>query len=137
MYITLTRKKLFLMLCLAIAVLLVLLQVVSVKAEKIDVSTNAKRVEYIKSLGVTLSSEDSTDKQIVIPQKFNDVYEKYNELQQEAGFDLTDFKGKNVTVYTYSCAGERVVNLMVYNGKLIGGDIAETLLGGSMKALKE
>ncbi len=125
------------MLCFATAVLVLLLQILSVKAEEIDISTNAKRVEYIKSLGVMLLNEEATTKEITIPQEFSDVYNKYNELQRETKFDLNAYKGKKVTIYTYNCDKERVVNLIVYKGRLIGGDISETKLHGVMKPLKE
>lgn len=136
MYITLTRKKLFVLFCAVLTAFLLLIQFMSATAESIDVSTNAKRVEYINTLGVELKSDDYISKEIVVPKEFGDVYNKYNALQREADFDLRDYKGKKVTVYTYECDADKVVNLMVHKGKLIGGDIAETRLSGSMFPLK-
>ena len=81
------------------------------------------------------TAEDYTVKTVTIPLVWSDVYENYNKLQLSADFDLRDYKGKAVQVYTYNCDGERNVNLMIYNGRLIGGDVSETSLGGSMKAL--
>ena len=63
---------------------------------------------------------------------------KYNELQKEAGFDLSNYKGKNVTVY--SCPvwnSDKLLNLIVYDGKIIGGDISDVAFDGEMKPLKK
>ena len=136
MYVTLTKKKLFVILCTLLAVLILLLQFFSVKAERVKLVTNAQRVEYINSLGVKLLSDDYRSKTVVIPKEFDSVYNNYNKLQLTANLDLTAYKGKKVTVYTYDCANETVVNLMIYKDRLIGGDIAETRFRGSMKPLK-
>ncbi len=136
MYITLTKKKIFVLFCLVAGAFVLLLQFMSVTAEHIELKTNAKRVEYVKTLGVTLKSDDYIQKQVVIPEEFGEVYAGYNELQREADFDLSRYRGRTVTVYTYECDGDIVVNLMIYKGKLIGGDIAETKFGGEMTPLK-
>lgn len=135
MYITLTKKRLFLLLCSFVAVFLTITQFLSVKAEQIKLLTNAERVAYIKSLKIDILGDDYKIKTVIIPMEFGKVYENYNKLQLSADFDLRDYKGKAVQVYTYNCDGERNVNLMIYNGRLIGGDVSETSLGGSMKAL--
>lgn len=135
MYITLTKKRLFLLLCSFVAVFLTITQFLSVKAEQIKLLTNAERVAYIKSLKIDILGDDYKMKTVIIPMEFGKVYENYNKLQLSADFDLRDYKGKAVQVYTYNCDGERNVNLMIYNGRLIGGDVSETSLGGSMKAL--
>lgn len=135
MYITLTKKRLFLLFCAFIAVFLTVTQFLSVKAERIELLTNAQRVEYIESLRVAILSDNYKMKTVTIPQEFGKVYSNYNQLQLSANFDLRDYRGKEVTVYTYDCQDDKVVNLMVYKGRLIGGDISETSLGGSMKAL--
>ncbi|MBQ4118846.1 MAG: DUF4830 domain-containing protein [Clostridia bacterium] len=135
MYITLTKKILFLLFCAVIAVFLIVTQFLSVKAERIELLTNAQRVEYIKSLKVMLLSDDYKMKTVTIPMEFGKVYENYNKLQLSGDFDLRDYKGKEVQVYTYNCDGDKVINLMIYKGRLIGGDISETRLNGNMKAL--
>ena len=135
MYITLTKKRLFLILCAIIAVFLIVTQVLSVKAERIMLNTNAERVAYIKSLNIDIISDEYRMKIVTIPKEFGKVYENYNKLQLSADFDLRDYKGKEVVVYTYNCDGEKIVNLMIYKGRLIGGDVSEMSLNGSMKAL--
>lgn len=66
---------------------------------------------------------------MVIPETFGDVYQNYNAIQTEQGFDLSKFKGKQVTRSTYSVLNypeqkEYIrANLLIYNDEIIGGDI--------------
>ena len=137
MYITLTKKRLLVIFCAVILLLVLAGQFFSVRANDIDVSTNAKRVEYINTLGIILKNDNYTEKSVVIPRNFSEVYNKYNVLKREAGFDLLGYRGKQVMIYTYVIDQENVVNLMVYKNKLIGGDIASLKIDGGMSALKE
>ncbi len=136
MYITLTKKRLFIILCVIVLAFLLIAQFLSVKVSGTEISTNAQRVQYIATLGVDLKSDEYEQKQVIIPQEFSDVYKNYNILQQTAGFDLSAFKGKKVTVYTYHTTDDKAVNLMVYKNKLIGGDIADLKVNGQMTSLK-
>ena len=59
-------------------------------------------------------------------------------MQIEAGFNLEKYKGKKATVYSYREKDtDRIINLIVCNGEIIGGDISETSLNGNMKPLKK
>lgn len=136
MYITLTKKRIFILLCVIVSVFLILVQFFSVKADYIDVSTNQKRVAYITALGITLQNDEYSKKDTVIPLEFGNVYNKYNTMQKQAGFDLSGYKGQNVTIYTYNCDTYKVVNLIVYKGRLIGGDICDLQIDGQMLPLK-
>ena len=116
---------------------MILSSVFSVKNERIDGSTNQKRVEYIKNLGFEVDDADVAFKQTVIPQKFDNVYKQYNSLQKKSGFDLSKYKSKTVTVYTYPLvSGNREAHIIIYNGVVIGGDVADISADGSMSALK-
>ena len=137
MYVILTKKKLSLIFCAVVLSLILVGQFFTVRANDIDVSTNDKRVQFINTLGVMLESDNYTEKSVVIPQSFGDVYNKYNALQKEAGFDLLGYRGKQVTIYTYNIDQENIVNLLVYKDKLIGGDITSLKIDGEMTALKE
>lgn len=136
MYITLTKKRISVILCCLVLGFILLGQFFSVKAVGVDVSTNEKRVQYIATLGISLQSDNFKEKQVTIPQEFGAVYNNYNALQREAGFDLSNYRGKQVTVYTYNLDSQRQVNLIVFKGKLIGGDIASLKIDGEMISLK-
>lgn len=137
LFITFSKKSLFI--CLAAAIITVLLagQFLSSGTNDAVGSTNALRVSYINGLGLTVDETPELKKDIVIPWEFSDVYRKYNQLQQRAGFDLSVYKGKAATVYTYSVSGEEdtVVNLIVSGKIIIGGDISSVRIDGEMKPL--
>lgn len=135
MYVTLTKKRLFVILCVLVITFILFSQMLSIGANSIELSTNAKRVEYLQTLGILLESDNYSKKDITIPWEFSDVYKKYNSLQQQAGFNLSNYRGKNVTVYTYSINENENANLIICDGKLIGGDISSTKLGGKMLPL--
>ena len=137
MYLLLTKKRIAVILAVLLLGLILAGQFLSVKAGEIDLSTNEKRVQYIATLGITLQGDDYTKKQVTIPQSFGKVYNNYNALQREAGFDLQSYRGKNVIIYTYNLDSQTVVNLITFKGKLIGGDIASLKIDGKMTALKE
>lgn len=98
-----------------------------------QLQSNAEREEYLTSLGWEFNTE-CTEKQVTIPSEFNDTYTKYNEIQKKQGFNLEEFKGCEVTVYTYNITNYDgyenrdciYANLLVYNGTLIGGDVCST-----------
>ena len=62
---------------------------------------------------------------VKIPENFGKVYERYNELQKEGGYDLSLYKGKKCKRYTYNIPSLNArANILVYNGNIIGGDIS-------------
>ena len=99
--------------------------------------TNEDRVELIDSLGYTVLPESVEDKQIIIPNKFNDVYTEYNKLQQKGGFDLKNFSGLTANVYKYKVDGKDLyINIILCDGVLIGGDVSSSELNGEMLPLR-
>ena len=137
MYLLLTKKRLAVVLAAVVLAFILAGQFLSVGANQIDLSTNEKRVQYINTLGIKLQSDDFTQKQVVIPQTFNKVYDNYNNLQLKSGFNLKNYSGKQVTIFTYNIDSQTVVNLITFNNKLIGGDVASLKIDGEMTALKE
>ena len=136
-FLILSKRSLAVILSVSVISLLITMQVFSQKASLIDGSTNQLRMIYLKSLKLEADDSNVSHKDIVIPQKFNDVYTEYNNLQKKAGFDLSRFKGKNATVYTYELLGtKREIHLIVCEGAIIGGDIADVMFGGNMYPLK-
>lgn len=138
LYFTLSKKNLAVALATLVIILLLLSQFFSVNAGKMDGSTNAKRVNYLETLGIEVDETATEIKDITIPENFGDVYEKYNLLQIESGFNLKNYKGKPAQIYTYSIKGdsETVAHLIICSDKIIGGDIASLKLNGNMTGLK-
>ena len=138
LYFVFTRKNLAVILAVIIAAFILIGQFSSVKSAEIDASTNAKRVLFLEGLGYEVDETATEIKDIVIPENFSAVYEKYNNLQKEAGFDLKNYRGKNAKVYSYSLQNdtEQQIHLIVCEDKLIGGDVASLKLNGNMTGLK-
>lgn len=108
--------------------------------------TLADRTGYAKSIGYSISADSETVRNIVIPAVFGNVYENYNALQKECGFDLSLYKGEDAVQYTYTISNYTddsentldniIMNLIVCDGKIIGGDICSAKLDGFMTGLK-
>lgn len=92
----------------------------------------------LSSLGYE-HSESFTKKTFTIPKEFDMVYNNYNEIQKEAGYDLLPYKGTECTLYTYEIYnhpfGKCNANIIVYKGRIIGGDISSVNLDGFMTPL--
>lgn len=108
--------------------------------------TLTDRAEYAKSLGYTVSRDSETVRKIVIPAVFGNVYENYNALQKECGFDLSLYKGEDAVQYTYIItdytddSGNTLdnirMNLIIVSGRIVGGDICSAALDGFMTGLQ-
>ncbi len=94
--------------------------------------------EIVRQMGYDDVSE--TPYEVVefeIPLKFNSVWENYNNLLKEKGYDLSLYKGKKCKRYTYLIPSENArANIIVLGGKIIGGDISSITLDGIMIPIK-
>ncbi|MBR5922820.1 MAG: DUF4830 domain-containing protein [Clostridia bacterium] len=142
-YFTVTRKSLAAVFLLLLTVIIVSGQFYAAANPRKTARTNAQRVSYIKSLGLIPDENAMESKTVTLPSEFSAVYKNYNELQKQAGYDLTAYKGVKVTVYTYpvgkirkDCNDDYYINLMVYRGRIIGGDISSRNIYGEMLPLK-
>lgn len=131
------------------AVLLILGLVVTLIScgRKDDAQTTAKLStkeglsEYLQSMGYTPDTERYQFRQVVIPTDFDEVYQKYNDLQKESGFDLVKYKGKTVGLHTfgllnYEGAEDVLCDLLVYKDKVIGGSVYTADVSGFMHPLR-
>ncbi len=115
------------------------------KKSQYRLENEAQRQEFLKQMGWEVSGEFDECRQVLIPEQFNEVYDNYNELQKQQGFDLSAYKGKSCDVYTYKVknyAGHEDkddvrCNLMICDNVLIGGDVSSTELDGFMQGLKK
>ena len=138
LFFILTKRRLAVIFCSMIFIFVGTVWTSSLRVSAIDGSTHAKRMEYIRYLKVDVSEEEYTFKETVIPESFSDVYKEYNKLQMLGGFDLSNYKGEKVTVYSYPLiASERILTLIIHDGEIIGGDIAETKINGKMTEIRK
>ncbi len=94
--------------------------------------------EIIRQMGYDDVSETPYEVvELEIPLKFNNVWENYNNLLKEKGYDLSLYKGKKCKRYTYLIPSENArANIIVRGGKIIGGDISSITLDGIMIPIK-
>lgn len=91
--------------------------------------TNEGRIEFLRKFGWEVESIPKDEVSVTIPTEFDTVFSGYNELQKRQGLDLAKYKRKTVTRYTYVITnypdydGRVFANLLIYRGKVIGGDI--------------
>ena len=102
-------------------------------------SEEAQR-EFLQSLGWEISSTPIDVKEVTIPKEWTSVYEEYNDLQKQQGFDLSRYKGEKVTVYTWLITNYEgnpsvAATLMLKDDKLVAGDVQALELGGFMQGL--
>ena len=85
------------------------------------------------------------ERTIVIPESFSAVYERYNELQKESGFDLRNYRSltvrqtvfeiKNATAPDGQPLSGAYAHVLSYGNRVIGGDISSSSLRGFMCGL--
>ena len=106
------------------------------------VKTEKARVAYLADCGWSVETPALKEETVLIPKQFNAVFETYNALQKQQGFDLSRYAGRELKLYTYkvvdSNLGENVIaTLYVSGGNVVGGDVHSTALDGFMCGLKE
>ncbi len=103
--------------------------------------TNDDRVSLLEGFGWNVDKEPVESMEVRIPEKFDGVYNEYNEIQKKQGLNLTEYAGERVMRYTYRInnhpSGElgTIANIITYKNKLIAGDICSPKLGGFMHGL--
>ena len=107
----------------------------------IRAGTNEERIAYLQSLGWEVEPAPILEQEITLPKEFPEVLTQYNELQRQQGFDLAEYAGKKLTLYTYRItnhpdAEEADASLYVYRTELVGGDVHSTSFTGFMTALR-
>ena len=90
------------------------------------VQRHAAFSEIVFNMGYTdVETEPFEVVEIQIPKTFGKVYQRYNELLKKGGYDLSLYKGKKCTRYTYRIPSLNArANILVCGGKIIGGDIS-------------
>jgi len=102
------------------------------------VASQADLVKFIKQFGWEIEETPADTIAIYIPKNFDTVLERYNTIQKNQGYDLTKYRGEKATRYTYvitnypGVTDKVVINVIVHNGEVIGGDICCKALGGFM-----
>lgn len=110
----------------------------------LDNTTNEIAVSYIKSLGWQIEERPAELSHITLPEDFDIIYRTYNALQQESGFDLSAYKGKQLSRYSYkvynhknSGSEEIRANIFMYQQQIVAADISSASSGGFMHPITD
>ena len=96
---------------------------------------------FVSNCGWQVDEEPVDVRDVVIPETFDEVYSKYNEIQLEQGFDLEKYAGQKVKRWTYvvrnypdtSPNDDFIrINILVGDDMVIGGDVCSVKLEGFM-----
>ena len=100
------------------------------------IKNNEDRIAFLKQFGWEVSPEETESEQVTIPSEFDKIFSGYNEIQKQQGLDLAKYKGKTMMRYTYDVTnysgyeGKVQANILVYRGKVVGGDICSADVNG-------
>ena len=104
-----------------------------------DIKSEDDLVAFLSQFGWTVEKTPHEEREVTIPDEFDKVFTAYNELQKQQGLDLSKYRRKSVKRYTYVITnfpdydGTVYANLLVYRGKIIGGDICTADVNGFVR----
>ncbi len=104
------------------------------------VDGSAGILEFISRFGWDVINEPDDVREVIIPVEFDDVYNNYNNIQLAQGYNLEKYAGERVkkwsfTITNYPGYEEQdfiKINVLVFDGKVIGGDVCSVKLDGFM-----
>ena len=103
--------------------------------------TNDDRVAFIKEFGVDVKEAPIETVDFTLPENFDRIIAGYSEIQKMQGLDLSKYKNKKVTRYTYLAEnydgydGDVYVNLILYKNTVIACDISSADPSGFISPL--
>lgn len=108
-----------------------------------DVKTVQDGGEFLAQFGWETDPTPVESTTVTIPAEFDKVFAAYNEMQRAQGLDLSKHAGRVVQRYTYRVTnykgyeGGVLANLLVYRGRVIGGDLCATEAGGFLHGFEK
>ena len=100
------------------------------------IKTASDVAAFLGQFGWKVDATPAEVKTVTIPSEFDKVFSAYNEIQREMGLNLSKYKSKEVTRYTYRVTnyegyeGTVYANVLVYRNRVIGGDICSADTSG-------
>jgi hypothetical protein len=119
-----------------IAVIALLLLIFTIRAFAVTAPAEAPDIPgFLSGYGWVTENVPYETKEITIPAAFSAVYNEYNEMQKQQGFDLSQYRGEKATQYTYRITnhpaeGDVFANVIVAGNRIVGGDICSHELDG-------
>jgi hypothetical protein len=118
--------------------LLLMVRCASARANALPrAETPADIISFLGTFGWQVQADPVSHKNVQIPARFNQVYEQYNALQKRQGFDLSRYRADIVDSYSFRilnhpAAGDVFANVLVFRGRIIGGDVCSYAIDGFM-----
>ena len=100
------------------------------------IKTAADAADFLAQFGWQVDASPVEVKTVTVPAEFDKVFAAYNEMQKEQGLNLSKYKNKDVTRYTFSVTnyadfeGTVYANVLVYRNRVIGGDLCSADITG-------
>jgi len=100
------------------------------------IKDNSSRIKFLEQFGWTVEEEPCEEAEITIPDEFDKIMNSYNELQKRQGLNLTKYKKKTLTRYTYKItnypnySGTVYANIILYKNRVVAGDICSADVNG-------
>ncbi len=91
---------------------------------------------FLAQFGWVVDAGSVETAEVTIPAEFDKIFAGYNEMQKAQGLDLSKYKNKAVTRYTFTVTnydgydGTVYANVLVRRGRVIGGDICSADVSG-------
>ena len=105
------------------------------------IKTNEDRIAFLAGFGIRTEESPSEEKTFALPGNFDRITSSYNEIQKSQGLDLSKYKGKKITRYTYKVTNfadstkEAYASVFVYRRKIVACDLSVTGDGGAVYPL--
>lgn len=93
------------------------------------VKNNDDAAKFLSQFGWNVDADKCERVEVIIPDEFDKIFSGYNEIQRNQGLDLSKYKNKKLTRYTFYISnyegadGKVLANVLVYRNKVVGGDI--------------
>lgn len=100
------------------------------------VKTAEDAAAFLSQFGWKVNEAPIEVKTVTIPAEFDKIFSAYNELQKSQGLNLSKYKNKDVTRYTFAITnypdyeGTVYANVLVYRNRVIAGDICSADVSG-------
>ena len=109
-------------------------QVAGYSYEKVKSEDDAE--QFLAQFGWIVDASPVEVTVVTMPGEFDKIFAAYNEIQKAQGLNLLKYKRKNLTRYTFEVKnyegydGRVLANVLVYRGKVVGGDICSADIDG-------
>jgi hypothetical protein len=148
-----TTIKFFAVICVALATLITVIAIVPstvdgaapagtdgeeavqvISYEKVKSAEDAAR--FLSQFGWEVNLSDVEEVGAKLPSVFDKILTAYNELQMRQGLNLSKYKNKEITRYTFvvtnypGVEGTVLANVLVYRNRVIGGDLCSADMTG-------